>query len=415
MELIEKNDAGTTLAKLRAMIWRNTLQPLRRKFWEATGRDIANGLKVMVQLSATCHPVYGLSATITDIDPSYTLGDLERLRREILERLQREGILDKNKEQRLSPAPQRIAVISSEGAAGYGDFINQLQSNPRGFQFYTKLFPAIMQGERTSSSVREALEQIEMTVDLWDCVVIIRGGGATTDMNGFDDYELARAVATCGLPVIVGIGHERDRCVLDEIACVRCKTPTAVAAFLLESLSTALEKAEQLAGAIAAYAAESVKGEQRQLSQIEGGLEPAIFNILQHNALRLKSIQETIPVSVARKTDAERSRLAERLKMVGVAAGNATAMRRQYLDSLGQSIAREAVLPLERAAEKLRNLSELAGVLDPRNTLRRGYSVTRIAGRAVTDAATMKTGDKIVTTLFSGTLTSQITATENGN
>lgn len=364
MELVEKNDAGATIAKIRGMIWSSVLNKLRSKFCNITGRDISTGIKVMVQATATHHPVYGLSVTINDIDPSYTMGDLERLRREILERLRHEGVIDFNRQLKMPVAPQRIAVISAAGAAGYGDFTSQLEGNISGFIFYTKLFPAMMQGEKTSSSVISALEAIEMTIDLWDCVVIIRGGGATSDMNAFDNYELARTVATFPLPIIVGIGHERDRCVLDEIAHTRCKTPTAVAGFLIDSLSDAWLRADRLMRIIAQQATDHLKGETRRLAQISVTVPSLARNIIERASMKLDFFMDKLQTDVR-----------------GI---------------------------MEREKQRLVNLEKLTEVLSPANTLKRGFSITRVKGKAVTDIHQLKEGTELETTLLNGTIHSRI-------
>ena len=362
MELVEKDDNGGTRAKLRAMIWSGTLRIIRQKFFAETGRDLASGLKVLVRGSAAHHPLYGLSFNISDIDPKYTMGDMERLRREILERLAREGLIDRNKRLPVPPAPQRIAIISAEGAAGYGDFINQLKHNPDGFAVYTGLFPAVMQGERTVPTVLEALGKVAFTADMWDAVVIIRGGGATTDLNSFDNYELARAVATFPLPVIVGIGHERDRTVLDEIACVRCKTPTAVAEYIVGALRDAYSHMADTVRRIARYAADAIKGEYLRLANLGQAIPARAHNSVMRQNLII-------------------DRIAMRLK--GAAAG-----------------------ALQRQQARVTQAENLLRVLSPDNTLRRGYSITRVNGHAVTDPSQVKTGDEIVTTLASGIISS---------
>lgn len=364
VELIEKNANGQTVAKMRATIWAGKFQELRRKFHGATGRDIATGLKVMVRGTAAYHSLYGMAFNITDIDPSYTLGDMERLRREILMRLHTEGVLGLNKGLRMPPAPQRIAIISAEGAAGYGDFMNQLTSNREGFRFYPKLFPAVMQGDRTSQSVRAALTEIAMTRDEWDCVAIIRGGGATTDLNGFDDYDLARAVATFPLPVVVGIGHERDRTVLDEIAHTRMKTPTAVAAFFIDALRDALARVTGMVDWIARYSSERLAGEARRLANCEA----------------------MIPALVQMRFSTEH----------------------QKLDNLKRLLRMASEGCVKHAMNRLDNLAGLLDVLSPENTLRRGYSITRINGRAATDASLLKPGDEVTTRLCHGEVKSRI-------
>lgn len=386
MELVEKDPSGTTRAKMRAMIWSGTLHALRSKFYAATGRDIQTGIKVMVYGSATHHAVYGLSFTISDIDPSYTLGDIERIRKEILARLQREGKLERNKSLPLPLVPQRIAVISAGGAAGYGDFINQIENTPEGFRFYPMLFPAVMQGERTAGSVCEALDMIEATSSFWDCVVIIRGGGATSDLNGFDDYMLAERVATFPLPIVVGIGHERDRTVLDEIACVRCKTPTAVAAWLTDALRLAWQRAADDVRRIAQYAADCLRGERRRLDNIENLLPAKVKMRFAREEKRLGDLASRVSMAASRKCMSEKNRL------------NMLGMRME-------SVMRTAT---ERPAMRLRNLENMLRVLSPENTLRRGYSVTRINGKAILDASQVKPGDDITTVLHTGEITSQV-------
>lgn len=406
MELIEKNEGGQTVAKIRAMIWRSTLDGLQRKFNSATGRDIASGLKVMVKVTANHHPNYGLSATISDIDPTYTLGDLERLRREILEKLRREGILDLNKSKKMPKAPQKLAVISAAGAAGYGDFINQLEGNTAGFKFYPCLFGATMQGERTPGSVMEALQRVEMTIDLWDCVVIIRGGGSTTDMNGFDDYELARAVATFPLPVIVGIGHERDRCVLDEIACVRCKTPTAAAGYLIERLGEAWSDADRVTRAIVQYSTDRLAGEKQRLGQASVAISPASLGCLERHSLRLGRLGEALPLLVGRITDGVRSRLSTDLKLIESAATAATARGRERLPLIAERIGEAALTRIASHRDRLESAGRLCAAYSPANTLKRGYSVTMVDGKAVTDPGQLKPGMKLETRLKGGTVTS---------
>lgn len=386
MELLEKDANGVTVAKMRAMIWSNTLMPLRRKFYTATGKDICTGLKVMVRGSANHHPVYGLSFTISDIDPSYTVGDLERLRREILAKLTAEGVIDENKSLPFPMLPQRVAVISAAGAAGYGDFINQLKNTPEGFKFYPFLFSAVMQGERTAASVMYALDMVMSTIDLWDCVVIIRGGGATTDLNGFDDYELAKAVATFPLPVVVGIGHERDRTVLDEIACVRCKTPTAVAAMLIDSLRTAYTNVFDNVRKIARYSADALKGEKYRLATIETTIPARVQTGLMKSEKRLSDIGHYIERVLSRRTTAE----GEQLKM----------LRYRY-ETACKSITEKPML-------KLKNLENMVRLLSPDNTLKRGYSITLVNGKALRNASDVRPGDLVQTRLADGTLTSEV-------
>lgn len=408
MELIEKNASGQTVAKLRATIWQSRFQYIRQKFFAATGRDVATGMKVMIFGAASHHTLYGLSFTINDIDPSYTLGDMERLRREILERLHREGVLGINKTRLMPVAPQRIAVISAEGAAGYGDFINQLTGNAAGFVFYPCLFPAVMQGDRTSQSVRAALELVEQTIDLWDCVAIVRGGGATTDLNGFDDYDLARAVATFPLPVVVGIGHERDRTVLDEIAHTRLKTPTAVASYFVDTLRSASDRVSGMVDWIARYSIDRLQGEQRRLTNCEAMI-PALADARLSAARALLEREMTrIPVLVQSRLSSASVRIDNMGRLVGALAEAKTSQANQNLAALRDRLSVAADSLLKREQTKLENLSGMIDVLCPSNTLRRGYSITRIDGKAVTDASVLKPGQTIETELNKGKVVSKV-------
>jgi len=242
MELIQKDErTATPIAKASAKCWASKWTVVKPYFERTTGQQLHTGMKVLLKVYAQFHEAYGFSWIVTDIDPTYTLGDMARKRQEIIRQLKEEGVFDLQKELSLPLFCQHVAVISSETAAGYGDFCNQLSNNAYGFQFQTWLFPAIMQGEGVEQSIIQALNRINAVSDEFDCVVIIRGGGATSDMSGFDTLALAENVANFPLPIITGIGHERDESILDMISFQRVKTPTAAAEFLISHLSEVLE------------------------------------------------------------------------------------------------------------------------------------------------------------------------------
>lgn len=233
---------------------------------------------MLVQVTVSFHELYGYSLTVQDIDPTYTLGDMARRRREILRQLEEEGVLTLNKELDMPRLPQRIAVISSPTAAGYGDFCHQLENNSRGFYFYTELFPALMQGDRVEESVLSALDRVNARLSEFDVVVIIRGGGATSDLSGFDTYLLAAACAQFPLPIITGIGHERDDTVLDSVAHTRVKTPTAAAEFLIESMDSAADELEMLASRLHEGVRNLLQQEQRRLSGYKNRIPSAAYH-----------------------------------------------------------------------------------------------------------------------------------------
>lgn len=410
-ELIQKDAQGRTLARINGTIWSNNWRYVSGKFMAATGRGIAAGMKVMFLLSANHSPAYGLSANVLDVDPTYTLGDAERRRREILARLQQEGLLDLNKRTTLPPNPQKIAVISAAGAAGYGDFVNQIESS--GYAFYPLLYPAAMQGANTAPSVMAALERIEMAVDFWDCVVIIRGGGATDDLNSFDDLELARSVARFPLPVIVGIGHERDRTVLDEIVHTRCKTPTAVAAFLTECLQSAEQTAEDLARKVVEFTRMSIMGERQRIAEVSALLPHLAPRRLETERHRLEMARQYVAQCASKATSDASRRLTLIAGMVASASTQALARPKERLAATPERM-RQAVdsrLLIER--QRLDARKGLIDVLSPSATLRRGYSITRVNGKAVRTPAEVAPGDVIITSLSGGEVRSVVEKTSD--
>ena len=387
LELLEKDErTGATVAKMRGIIWANRFAYLRQKFVQVTGQDLRSGLKVMLEVSVNYHEQYGISLIITDIDPSYTLGDMERLRREILARLKADGIIDMNKQLDFPAVPQRIAIVSAAGAAGYGDFMNQLHHNAYGLQFYTCLFPAVMQGKETVASVTAALDRINSHIDLFDCVVIIRGGGSTSDLNSFDDYNLAANVAQFPLPVVVGIGHERDVTILDYVACRRVKTPTAAAELLIGCGVEALARIDELRETIVSIAREYITEAQLQMQYLTSTIPLVAGNIVERNRTRLQHIMQIVPLTAQSRIAQGNERLLFFLK--------------QMQQASAQTIMREKM--------RLTAIYEKVQILSPQNTLRRGYSLTTVNGHAVTDASQLAAGDTITTHLASGTVTSTI-------
>lgn len=269
MELVEKDErSNTPIAKASAKCWRQTWTLLHATFLRATGQPLRAGMKVLLRVYPQFHEAYGFSWIVSDIDPTYTIGDLARRRQEIIKTLKAQGVFDLQRELRLSPFAQRIAVISAESAAGYGDFCRQLLDNEYNLQFHAELFPAIMQGERVEQSVIQALNRINNRIDDFDAVVIIRGGGATSDMSGFDTLPLAENIANFPLPIITGIGHDRDECVLDMVSHTRVKTPTAAATLLITHLFNTLQQVANAENVIAHYAQDRLQRHRLQLEHL---------------------------------------------------------------------------------------------------------------------------------------------------
>lgn len=391
LEFVQKDPkSNALLAKARGIIWSNVYMRLRPYFERETGQAFVSGIKVLVKVTVDFHELYGYSLTVVDIDPTYTLGDMARRRREILKRLEDEGVLTLNKELDFPYLTQRIAVISSATAAGYGDFCNQLFRNAWGFVFYVRLFPAIMQGDKVEETIIRALEQIYQEIDHWDAVVIIRGGGATSDLSGFDTYELAAHCAQFPLPVITGIGHERDDTVLDMVSHTRVKTPTAAAEFLISRMR---EVAEEL---------ESYREQIRQ----------GVPERLEREKERLDRWVTRIPGKVLMRLQAEQFRqenLARRMQM----AWQTRLVHEQYRLQLSQRLTQAVTARLQKEEHRLELLEQQVKAASPEVLLKKGYSITLKNGKAVTDASELQPGDEVQTRLAKGTVNSRILKIEN--
>ena len=367
LEFVQKSVNGRDLvAKARGVIWAGMYRLLKPMFERETGRTLSPGLKVLVKVGVTFHELYGYSLTVTDIDPAYTLGDMARLRREILARLEADGILNDNKELSLPLSANRIAVISSATAV--------------------RLFPAVMQGEHVESSVLAALDAVMARQDDWDAVVIIRGGGATSDLSGFDTYLLAAACAQFPLPVITGIGHERDDTVIDLVAHTRVKTPTAAAAFLIHHQLEAASRLEAVAREIQQQAKGRMEGERLRVERLSARLSAAALQVRTRGERRLEQM-------AARLFHAGRQRLSD---------------ERHRLDLYAGRIGRGIPVRMERERFRLQLLQQKCEAADPVLLLKRGYSMTFCGGKLVRKASELKGGEEITTCLAEGEIRSVV-------
>lgn len=294
LELVEKGEKGMFAAKMRATCWSNTWQLISAYFMQETGKRPEPGMQVLVEVSVEYHPVYGLSLNIQNIDPSFTLGDLARQRQLTLQQLEKDGVLDMNKSLPLPTVIRRIAVVSAEAAAGYGDFCHQLTDNPYNLSFSTQLFSATMQGDQAARSIIAALNAIAENADDFDCVAIIRGGGATTDLTCFDTYELASHCAQFPLPILSGIGHTRDISIVDLVVHSSLKTPTAVAEMIVDHNAGQLVRIDELRQRLALIATQMVAVRRQQIEQLRLTLQYTIANALQKERNRLQMFNQAI-------------------------------------------------------------------------------------------------------------------------
>ena len=405
MELIQKDDHNNTpVAKASAKCWASTWRLARPHFERITGQQLHAGMKVLLKVSAQFHENYGFSWIVTDIDPTYTMGDMARKRQEIIRQLKEEGVFDLQKELQLPMFCQRIAVISSANAAGYGDFVNQLENNDYGFRFHTQLFPAVMQGEGVEQSVIAALNKIFARLKKedsslftlhsslnFDCVVIIRGGGATSDLSGFDTLALAENVANFPLPVITGIGHERDESVLDMVSHTRVKTPTAAAAFLISNLKSVLDEIEDC--------------EQRIHAKVKQRMDM--------EKIRLLNYAQKIPMLFSVVRTRQEALLGQLLVKMRSSIGYRLQDECHRLIVLQNNMQPVLYRKLTDERHLLDLLSQRLIGLDPNRLLKRGYSITLKNGRTVRDVSQLKEGDELETRFENGTVRSVVNQVNN--
>lgn len=393
MEFVQKDTSSNSLvAKARGMIWSNVFVRLKPYFERETGQAFVSGIKVLVKVTVDFHELYGYSLTVVDIDPTYTIGDMARRRKEILLKLESEGILTMNKELQLPVPVQRIAVISSATAAGYGDFCNQLENNKFGFAFTTRLFPSVMQGDKVESSIIASLEKIYNEIDKWDVVVIIRGGGATSDLSGFDTYNLAAHCAQFPLPIITGIGHERDDTVLDLISHTRVKTPTAAAEFLINRMLETATALEQLASSIYEIIPQRLQRESERIERMITRVPSMVQSRLQREILRCERMTNKIEIS-----------------------WNNRLMRENYRLDILPRIVTVLESRIQKETHRLELLEHKVKASSPELLLKKGYSITIKKGKAVTDISQLKPGDEVETRVAIGRFVSVVKELANDN
>ena len=366
LELIEKGEptrGGTPIprAQLRAVIWRSQWGMLSSYFQAQTGSVLAAGMKIMAKVVVSYHELYGLSLQITDIDPSYTLGEVERQKQMTIAQLQRDGVWDMNRSHSIPRLLQRIAVVSSAAAAGYRDFCNELREG--GYAFHTTLFDAVVQGASAEESICAALEQVAEQYESFDAVVIIRGGGSASDLSCFNSYRLCSYVAQFPLPVITGIGHDKDTSVADMVAHTPLKTPTAVAAWLTDRMAREMGWLDEAAYRLSDMAVAATQRARVRVERMAADLEREAMRYCDRGSARLAMMREQLISAVERG--------------------------------------------LERQRALLDMASEVVDARSPEKILRLGFAVVRLDGKAVTTTEGLA-GREVDIQLASGSVKAEI-------
>jgi exodeoxyribonuclease VII large subunit len=415
LELIEKNpDEQNIRARIKAVIWGSRYGFLKSFFENFTGESLRAGLKVLIKAKIEYHEIYGLSLVITDFDPSFTIGEMAVKRQQILKRLEDEGVLTMNKELDLPVVPQRIAVISSKNAAGYTDFINHLTGNNYGYKFYTYLVETTMQGNETESGVIKAFDKIAANIGIFDTVVIIRGGGSQTDLSWFDNYKIAYYITQFPIPVITGIGHEKDLSVTDMVAYQSLKTPTAVADYLIDCMSSAEELLMELGSEIVgktklafeesnqkidSYRLKLVPLARLMISEIKEELSGAIIDMI--------NIGKGYILRAGVLPSNQKSRLIPAVRSLLALNESEIVRKRQNLLTASGNLLGSLTNRIMQSENSLK-------ILDPVNVLKRGYTITSSNGQIIKSAGQLKEEDIIVTKFVDGMVRSKVIEKKNG-
>lgn len=385
LTLAEKEN-DKVLAQSKAAIWQQTYRMVKPYFESSTGQSFTAGIKVRIKVSVSFHNVYGINMTVQDIDPAYTVGEVTLRRQQILRQLEDDGVSGMNRELEMPELPQRIAVISSPTAAGYEDFINQLEHNSYGYRFDIRLFAATMQGEGAEASIIKAMEQVFEHLDDFDVLVIIRGGGAAIDLSCFDNYNIAYYITQFPIPVVVGIGHERDETVLDLVAHTALKTPTAVAAYFVEIFQET----------------------DAQLDQLLDRLQTLVHQTVIREKQHIYSLAASLPLLSGRIFSQKTTSLNHLLYKTENAGFRFLRHKQNYISTLVHALQGSTHDSLLMQKQRLEKATLIADLSDPQHVLKRGYSITMKNGKVLKNHAGVCAGDEIETLLSVGSVKSTV-------
>jgi exodeoxyribonuclease VII large subunit len=403
LELIEKDEqTDRIIAKIKGTIWSFTYRILAPYFETTTGYNLVAGLKVMVRVLPEFHEVYGISLTIKDIDPGYTLGDLARIKREILRKLQSEGVIDMNRMLPFPLVPQRIAVISSETAAGYGDFMDTLIHNSKGYYFYTELFPALVQGEKAAESIINSLERIYEREDEFDVVVIIRGGGSQSDLECFNNYNLVYHITQFPLPVLSGIGHERDETITDIVAHTSVKTPTAVAEFLINTFNEFDNLLETYKEQLSDLVLGILDDEKQNMFSLSQKTIYLVHENLSKESYLLKTSFKRLGLLSQQFYRRKNDLLSGYSRRIGFDTGSLLKSKSSILELTSVRLRRSILFDMKQRKDRLLAIEKNLDILNPENVLMRGYSISSSDGKLIKDSQDLKEGDELTTKFFKG-------------
>lgn len=409
LELVEKDETiqSTILAKCKAIIWADTYRLIKPYFYKETGQTLKAGMKIMIAVTPTFSEKFGFSCYIRDIEPSFTIGNLAIKKQKVIQQLHDDGIWDMNHSLKLPVPLRHIAIISSETAAGYGDFMDQLQKRTE-FKFYTELYPSIMQGDDAVDSIINSLDRIYEEQEKFDAVVIIRGGGATTDLLAFDEYDLAACCAQFPLPIITGIGHERDNSVVDMVANTRCKTPTAVAEFILKKMEDTVQQLDELTEALHEIIEDCINQNRLRLKYLASNLSLMTANKMRDEHIYIERIGNYLQSAIQNCIRSEKQHAEKMGDWVKSILRNNLRVEALHIEQLRGTLIQKLSTTIAEERGKLQAKEVSVKLLSPEHILKRGYSITLKDGKAIKNANSLKSGEKITTLFAKGQIESTV-------
>lgn len=406
-ELVERED-NKIKAEMRAIIWASKYNDINERFLKITGEPLKENLSILCLATIQFSPKHGLALHIEDVEPSFTLGEMERNRKEVVERLKKEGVFEQNRKLDFPLLPKRLAVISVETSKGYSDFINTLRTNKAGYSFHTELFPSILQGEKAISGMTFQLGEIKKRIDDFDVVVIVRGGGGDVGLSCYDDYSLSRAIATFPLPVLTGIGHSTNVSVCDMVAFKSFITPTEVAFSLLQRFEDFDLEVDSCVSSIVNSARLHVANAKSSLQMVGSDIRIRASKLTDESDKELSEISKTLLFRCRELVLNHKNEHKLLSKTISSSALKHIRVQSQALPAVASSLVRGSVSFLKHKHEECSHVEEKLTLLSPDNVLKRGYSITMLNGKAVTTAGSLSPGDRIVTKVYSGEVTSVV-------
>ena len=412
-DLVEKKD-GQIIAQIRCNLWRDDYLKINSIFQNVLNEPLKDGIKILFLATIGFHPQYGLSLRIIDIDPGFTLGDLEREKQETIKKLKDEGIFQRNKTLRLSLLPQRIAIISVQTSNGYADFLKVAESaeNAWGYKLFYFLFPSLLQGDKAIGAISFQLKRIKKVINHFDMVAIIRGGGGDVGLSCYNNYQLAKEIAMFPIPVMTGIGHATNETVVEMVAFENAITPTKLAEYLIQKFHNFLVPVQKAEEKIIDKSKRLINDEKAKFYGEVKLFQSAIKNILIMNRNNIKIKTQSLFQHSIAQLNKVRLIINQDAKLVFNGSKVILLSNKQLVSQIKNKLIDKSILLLRNEDVELKNIETNVNNMSPKNVMKRGYSFTSLKGKAIKSFEQVKEGDTIKTILFDGNILSTVQTSE---